>query len=239
MTTEIKRTYKGKDVEMLTAGSTIIGHAIDNKTFLIGKRATWKDPFFAGIKTRIDTAFSTHLGVDGAKQMREATQLIKGLQTITLPLLAEFKVQIDVDFKNPRRTEILTQLGFTEHLKAVQKSDQEALVELLFKFKSNMTPALQAEIVVKGTDKATIEAITEAAATIKDSNISQEAFKGGRKTITSEGITEFNTIYEQIMSIAKISAKFFKDEKPKADVFNYTKAIKAQNAPPKPKPVTP
>ena len=52
---------------------------------------------------------------------------------------------------------------------------------------------------------------------------------------------EFNAIYELIISIAKIAAKFFKDEKPKADLFNYSKAIKAQNAPPKPKPkpVTP
>ena len=239
MTIAIKRNYKGKDVEMLTAVSTIINQAISNKAFLMGKRSSWKDPFFEQVKVRIDNAFTTHLGVDSAKEMREATQFIQSLQAFTLPLLAEFKVQIDVDFKNPKRTEILNQLGFVEHLKAVQKLDQEALVELLFKFKSNMTPALQAEITAKGIDTKTIDEITKSADNIKDSNISQEAFKGGRKTLTAAGITEFNTLYEEVIAIAKISAKFFKDDKPKAEIFSYSRTIKSQNAAPKPKPVTP
>ena len=65
---------------MLTATSTIIGHAIDNKVFLIGKRATWADPFFDNVKVRIDKAFSDYLGVDNAKEMRLATIFIKQLQ---------------------------------------------------------------------------------------------------------------------------------------------------------------
>ena len=61
--------------------------------------------------------------------MREATQLVLAIQQTALPKLAEFKIQIVVDFKNPRQKEILTQLGFTTHLKQAQRKDQEALIE--------------------------------------------------------------------------------------------------------------
>ena len=234
MTTQIKRVYKGKDVEMLTATSTIIEHAIKNKLVLIAKRATWADPFFDDINTRIDNAFEQYLGVDNAKKMREATQFINNLQSIAIPLLAEFKVQINADFTNPRRTEILTQLGFTEHHKAAQRGDQEALIELLFKFKLNMTPALQTEITAPGMDPNTIVAISDNAQKIKDSNISQEALKGGRKVISAAGVNEFNEIYTQVIGIAKISAKIFIKTKPIAQGFSYSKAIKAQNFNPPP-----
>ncbi len=224
---------------MLTATSTIIGHAIDNKVFLIGKRATWADPFFDNVKVRIDKAFSDYLGVDNAKEMRLATIFIKQLQKEALPLLAEFKIQIVSDFKNPERAEILNRLGFTQHLKSAQQKDQEGLIELLFKFKTNMDAALQTDIVARGMDVNTITKIIGYAQQIKDSNISQEALKGGRKEISAAGVNEFNSIYDQVIGVAKISAKFLKDDKPKAAGFSYSKAVKAQNAPPKPKPGNP
>jgi len=69
----IKRKYTGKDVDMLTACATIIEQAIIHKTFLQSKRANWADPFFQNLQTTIDDAFKDHLGIDNAKQMREAT----------------------------------------------------------------------------------------------------------------------------------------------------------------------
>ena len=234
MATQTKRNYKGKDVEMLTASGTIIGHAIDNKTFLVTKRATWADPFFPNLKTRIDKAFQDFLGVDSAKEMRLATIFLHNLQKTALPLLAEFKVQINSDFNNPARTEILTRLGFVAHHKAAQRGDQEALIELLFQFKQNMDATLQADIVAKGTDANTITTISNLAQQVKDSDISQEALKGGRKVISAAGVNEFNSIYSDVISIAKITAKFLITDKPKAQLFSYAKTVKAQNAPPKP-----
>lgn len=240
MATTQPRIYKGKDSEMLIASSTILGHAINNKTFLVSKRATWADPYFGDLKARIDKAFQDFLGVDNAKDMREATQLVLSLQQTALPKLAEFKIQIVVDFKNPRQKEILTQLGFTTHLKQAQRKDQEALIELLFMFKNNMTTALKTEITDKGTSATLIDDIITFADQLKDSNISQEALKGGRKEISAAGVLEFNAIYEQIIGIAKIAAKFTKDDKAKTQEFSYAKTIKALNfqakavEPPKP-----
>mgnify|MGYP001618603559 FL=1 len=129
-TPSLKRTYTGKDVDMLTACATIIEQAIIHKTFLISKRANWADPFLPNLKTRIATAFSDFLGIDNAEQLREATQTLSGIQTNALRDLAEFKVQITEDFKSnkKRRDEILNKLGFTAHHKDAQGKDQEALI---------------------------------------------------------------------------------------------------------------
>ena len=151
--TTIQRIYNTKDVDMLIAIDTIIDSAIANKTFLQTKRSTWADPFFQNTKAEINTTVQTYLGVDSTQTLRQSTQIVKGIQANALRDLAEVKVQIQVDFSDQptRKTEILTQLGFTTYFAAAQTKDQEALINLLFQFKTNLTPTLKTEIVTKGT----------------------------------------------------------------------------------------
>jgi len=231
----VSRTYKVKDVDMLVTSSTITESAIRNKDFLQTKRSIWADPFFDNFKNRIDTATQNHLGVDSAKDLREATQSITTIQNQSLKDLAELKVQVTEDFKNdkPRRDEILKQLGFTEFHKNSQNGDQEALIQLLFQFKKNLTPGLKDEIVIKGTAKAVLDTITGYADNLKNANVSQESFKGMRKTITADAINEFNAIYDRVISICKIAAKFYKDKPDAKDQFSFTKVSKALNTQPK------
>jgi hypothetical protein len=232
MPVTITRKYNTKDVEMLTATATIIENAIQNKAFLQSKRTIWADPFFDELKTKIETTTDNYLGKDAAKQMRDATQIVLGIQSQALTNLAEFKIQIVQDFKNTpiQRTEILTQLGFTTYHKSVQKGDQEALVNLLFQFKTNLTPTLNNEIVQKGTAQTTIDNIISYANTLKTANITQETYKGTRKEITDEAIKAFNEIYDQVISIAKISSNFFKTEKAKQQQFSFAKVIASLNS---------
>ncbi|OFX43477.1 MAG: hypothetical protein A2046_11575 [Bacteroidetes bacterium GWA2_30_7] len=224
-----KRAYKGSDVNMLTATSTIVELAIAQKTFLISKRPIWADPFLPNIKTRINSAFSVHLGIDNALQMREATQTIYKLQADTLVLLAEFKIQVEEDFKNDkkRREEILTQLGFSSYHKQAQQGNQEALVNLLFQFTKNMSAKLKTEITTAGTAETIIDDIIAKTQTLKDSSITQETLKSSRPELTQESVKEFNEIFKQVMSIAKISAKFFKANKVLQSQFSYSKTLKA------------
>lgn len=232
MTTQsLKRAYTGKDVDMLTACGSIIGHTIDNKTFLLSKRANWADPFLPNLKTRIENAFPNFLGIDNAQAMRDATQVVLGIQKNALRDLAEFKVQIMEDFKSnkKRRDQILTVLGFTQHLKDAQKNDQEALIELLIKFKKNMTTQLQNEIVAAGMSVTIITAIIGYADVLKNSNITQETLKGSRKTISATAVKELNEIYSIVISIAKISAKFYKGDKAMMNKFSYAKTLQALN----------
>lgn len=232
MTNKVNRKYKTKDIEMLTASATIIENAIANKTLLQAKRSTWADPFFENLKTQIQTTTDTFLGKDAAQQLRQATQTVLSIQAQALNDLAEFKVQIEQDFKNTpvQKTEILTQLGFTSYHKAAQKGDQEGLVNLLFQFKNNINTTLNTEIVAKGMAQVTIDQISNYANTLKDANISQETYKGTRKEITDEAITAFNLIYDQVISIAKIASNFYKTDKTKQQQFSFAKVSATLNS---------
>jgi hypothetical protein len=65
-----------------------------NKTFLQSKRSSWQDPFFDTLKARIDTAIQTYLGVDSAKDLRQATQALTLMQKQAIKDLAKIQKQI-------------------------------------------------------------------------------------------------------------------------------------------------
>lgn len=238
----LSRNYSIKDVDMLVTASTIIESAITNKSFLQSKRSTWADPFFDDLKQKIETATQTFLGVDSAKDLRGATQALLAIQKQATKDLALCKVQIEEDFKSDktRRDELLRQLGFTGYLKNVQSGDQEALIQLLFQFKTNLTVALKAEIMAKGTAKETLDTITAYADGLIAANISQESFKGLRKTITAAALKEFNDIHSQVISICKIATKLYLDDPALKARFSFNKVAKTLNATKlAPVPVTP
>lgn len=231
MSTRIRK-YTGKDVDMLVACSTIIENAIANKTFLQSKRSNWTDDFFTNLQNNINNALEQHLGIDSAKNLRGATQTLLSIQKQALKDLAEVKVQIAEDFKKEpiKQNEILTQLGFTTYLKEAQKGDQEALVQLLYKFKTNLTYDLKNDIVSKGTAESILTQTTTYADTLKNADITQETFKGTRKEITETAIKAFNEIYDDVISIAKIASNFYKEEPVKKDLFSFTKINKTLSA---------
>lgn len=222
---EINRDYKSKDVEMLLSAATITDSAIANKIFLQSKRSTWADPFFQDFKDEIDQTINQFLGVDNAKQLRDATQVVLSIQKEAMRNLAELKVQIEQDFKQvpAQRTEILNNLGFTSFYAAVQNKDQEALIDLLYQYKTNLTVSVRTAIEAKGTAPALLDSIKSQAEVLKDANIFQEGKKGTRKALTNEAITAFNTIYSKLMSIAIIAAKFYKDQPALKEQFSFSK----------------
>lgn len=225
------RVYTGKDVEMLTASSTILETAIEEKTFLQSKRSNWKEPFFEDLKGRTANATQNYLGIDSFKDQRQATQALLAIQKTAAGSLAEVKVQIEEDFKDDRtrRTEILKELGYGSYLKKAQNGDQEAMVTLLYQFKQNLTKELKHEIVDRGTAEASLDAITAFADTLHNANITQETFKGSKKSINADAIAEFNGIYEAVISICRIAAKFYKDKPDMKARFSFSKVRKALN----------
>jgi hypothetical protein len=232
MSATITRNYKKKDVEMLTASEIVIENAIANKVFLQSKRTIWADPFFQDLKTKINNVSNTYLGTDAAKEMRQSTQILLEIQKNALTDLAEFKVQVEEDFKKDQvqNNEIMIQLGFTNYYKLAQKKDQEGLVNLLFQFKKNLTPTLGDLITKKGTSQTIINSIIGYADTLRDANIDQETFKGTRTEITDEAIIAFNEVYDDVISIAKIANKFFKSNKAKQELFSFTKVANTLNS---------
>jgi hypothetical protein len=240
--TTLQRIYNTKDVDMLIAIDTIIDAAIANKAFLQTKRSTWGDPYFEDIKTKINAIVQTHLGIDGTQSLRQSTQIVKTIQANALKDLAELKVQLVVDFSDvpAKKTEILNQLGFTPYFATAQTKDQEALINLLFQYKTNLTAVLKAEIVAKGTAAATLDAIASYADSLRDANVTQEGNKGSRKVITVEDITAFNAIYNEVSGIAKIANNFFKGNAAVQAQFSFSKVAKTlNNTPAKKKEATP
>jgi hypothetical protein len=213
---------------MLFACSSIIEQAIAHKEFLISKRANWADPFLPDLQSRIQKAFSNYLGIDNAKHMREATRIVTDIQTKALNDISEFKVQIQEDLKSDKEhlNETLNTLGFTTYYKSAIKKNQEALIQLLLQFKQNLTSKLQDEITKAGTPESLINTIIGYADTLKNANISQETLKGSKKEVSQTAVKEFNEIYNNVISVAKISSKFFKDNPAIKDTFSYTKTLK-------------
>ncbi|WP_309608724.1 hypothetical protein [Flavobacterium sp.] len=228
---KVTRKYTVKDVDMLVSASTILESAIANKRLLQEKRATWADPFFENILTNIDNAIQNYLGLDNAKQLREATKKVIEIQAIALNDLVEAKTQISEDFKKnkPLQTEILNQLGFTNYLANAQKSDQEALINLLYQFKKNLTSELKAQIVAAGTAVTTLDKIVGYADNLTKANVKQEGSKFTRTEMTTEAINVFNDIYDDTISICRISTKFYKDNPAIQQQFSFAKVSKTLN----------
>lgn len=233
------RPYRYKDVDMLFGSEIIIGHCITNLPALVAKRSNWAAPFFPDFLTRVQNAFPNVLGIDNLQQLRLATQTLYTVMDPAQDDLAFFKINVEVDYDNNRvrRDEILTSLGFSAHWKDVQKEDQEAFVELLTKFKANMTPALKTELVANGMDGNDIDELITYADTLRNANVTQETAKGTSKEITQEGRTELNAIYKKVIGICKIAQKIFQNDSAKKDLFVFSKIIRAMNQPPPPPPV--
>jgi len=226
------RRYTVKDVELIIAASVILKNAIQNKDFLQTKRSTWTDAFFKQLDLEINQTVQTYLGLDSAKELRQATRVVNSIQESALKNLSELKIQISEDFKKvpARRAELLSLLGFTTYYTAANSNhDQEALIDLLFEFKTNMTPEIKAEIMEKGTSEATLNEIEYCADTLKESDVVQEFHKGSKKLLTQEAIGAFNEIYDKIISICKLSRNFYRGKPVKQDLFSFNKITKAIN----------
>ena len=218
---------------MLIAARTLCDNFENHKTEITAVRAIWADPFIGDFRTRINAAINTYLGSDPKKDLRLATQALKDIQSDAQRDLSLFKIQLEVDYADDdaRLSWLLATLGFSAHYSDVQKKDQEALIELLAKFKTNMTAALKTELTGKGIDGALIDDIKGYANPLRDADVTQEALKGTTKELTEEALTEFNSIYSQAMAISRISANLFKDKGVVRGKFVFGRLIFSLNKP--------
>ena len=124
-------------------------------------RIDWTEQYATDLVSRIDQSIETHLGIDAKKDLRDATSGLSVVQISVKRDLSFFKTQIDDDFKsNPLvRDEILNTLGFSKHLRDVQKNNQKSLIQVLYAFKKNMTDSPRNQITYKGLSGILIDKI--------------------------------------------------------------------------------
>lgn len=226
---KLTRNYNVKDVDMIIAASTIVKNAISQKEFLQSKRSTWAGTYFEDLETKIDTIAANYLGADNARELRSSTAAIYEAHDKAYKLASEIKVQIEEDFPTDK-TELLRTLGYTSYFAKAGKKDQEALINLLFQFKTNLTPSVKAQMIAKGTLPADLDAMVSMAEEIKALDAVQENKKGIRPVNTEEAVRAFNETYEEVMSIVRIASRFYKGDRPRQDLFSFTKIAKAINA---------
>ncbi len=226
------RNYNYSDVDMALASKTIAGSFKTNLSELSTVRTNWTPEYADDLAGRIDDAIENHLGIDPKKELRDASSSLSSVMGPAKRDLSTFKTQVDDDFKSDsaKLKEILKNLGFNKNLRAVQKDDQEALIELLYTFKKNMTDTLKQEITAKGMNPVLIDNIIGYADTVKTANVTQESLKETTKDISQEVADVFNAIYDEIIGICKIASNFYQYEPIKKEQFTFSKVVSNMNA---------
>ena len=229
------RKYSYSDVIMCMAAKTISGSFKLNLSELSTARTNWTPEYADELEERIDDAIENHLGVDAKKELRDASGILSALTGPAKRDLSFFKTQVDEDFKaeSKKRKEILKTIGLNKNLEAVQKGDQEALIELLYAFKKNMTDKLKLDITSKGMNPVLIDNIIGYANAVSAANIKQEGFKETTKEISSEVASGFNAIYTEVIGICKIASNFYQYEPLKKEQFTFSKIAANMDRPKK------
>ncbi|MDD2345258.1 MAG: hypothetical protein PHY85_03840 [Bacteroidales bacterium] len=228
----LNRNYNFKDVDMLMAAKTVTESFKANIGELSVIRTNWNEEYANQIADKIDDAIENYLGVDKKKELRSATSKLSAIQMPALRDVSFLKTQLEVDFSDDKTKlkEILKQLGFNDYLKQAQKKDQEALIQLLFKIKSNLTDSMRAEIISKGLSSELLDRIIEYAVQLKDANVSQETLKEGTKETSSQIAKIFNGIYNEVIGICKIATNYYTYDELKKELFTFSKVVSNMNA---------
>lgn len=221
------RNYSYKDVDMLTGAQIVAGNFKANIGELSTVRSDWTEQYAKDLVVRINQTIETHLGIDAKKDLRGATSDLSTIQTSAKRDISFFKTQIDDDFKNTPfvRDEILNTLGFSKYLKNVQKGNQEALIQLLYTFKKNITDSLRNQVTDKGLSGTLIDKIVEYAGTFNEANVNQEGLKQTTKEISKEVADVFNAIYDEIIGISKKVSSYYQYDAVKKEQFTFSKVI--------------
>lgn len=218
------RNYNYKDVDMLLASKTIAQALKEYINDLSMVRSTWTNEYAIGYTSKIDDVIDNVLGLDKKKELRQATARLSAIQAPALRNLSFLKTQIEVDYGD-KAEEMLKVLGFTKNLRNAQRGDQEALIQLLYSFKKNMTEEMQQSIVEKGTNPALITGIIDYANQLLEANVSQETLKETSKALSNEAINALNDIYDETIGICKIAASFYQYEPIKKEQFTFSKVV--------------
>lgn len=231
-----QRNFKYKQIDMLIAARTITKNFEDHKAEIVALKSKWQDPYIDDLKTRINYAISHYIAQNPRATLKEATLSLKELQTEALLDLSNFKLQLQLEMADKARVEILlSKLGFASNYNAARNGDQEALIQLLFTFKDNMTNALKNELAGIGIETSLTDTIKSYAIPLREADVEQENLKDVTKALTDEAIEEYNAIYKEIMAICRITARLFADNTNIKNKFTFSKVAKRLNGNPRKK----
>lgn len=221
------KSYKGGDVNMLTAASSITKRAIDNKALLAAKRPNWGANYFDDLLVDIQKAFDENVGIDKAKDIRQATIDNNKYCDAVYRYLSELKVQLIEDYKddNVRMKTILSELGYDSFHKHGKKPGKANLINWAYQFKKNMTNVLTTELVNKGILQSIITDISDMAEKVQITNQTLNNLKVNKPALTQQNQARLNEIYKEVIGIAKIARRIFTGDKALQSLFSYNYSL--------------
>jgi hypothetical protein len=224
------RKYNCPDVDMLVASNVVLQNFDEYKTQLIAKRKTWADPFASNLGNKISNALDI-LGINTKTEQTTSTRRLVRRQNEGLDGLTTVKIQIEVDFEDDPDTLklMLDKLGFSRFYSDAKKGDQEAMIQLLTAFKTNMTPELRRKIEDAGMDGAIIDELINMRDEINEMNVRQEKLKGSSPKETALNIAELNAIYKEVIGICKIAPRLLNDVPTATEDFSFARILSRLN----------
>lgn len=220
-----RRVYNISSSKMLLTSKTIsesFSHYLDQLSHL---RANWTPEYAEDLKNRIDYAIDNYMELDERRKLREATNHLYALQGQAISDLSSFRTQLKIDFRD-EAGEYLNDLGFNKHANsALRLRSQEALIELLVRFKMAMNKKMKEKICSKGMNTELIDRIISFSDKIKEANTRQEVHKGKYRKLYQESNRVFDDIYSEVIGICKIVRNSFPSESPLHNHFIFKKVL--------------
>ena len=222
----MEKNYSYSHINMLTGGGVLVKNLQNDLTEFSARNPKYTQAFVDTLKQRVKDGLKL-LATDKLKAQKDATDLVESIFTASSKKVAELNVDIKFNFNKDkaRAKSLRTLLGFSEHLKKVQKGDQESLVTLLLSISENITD-VRTEIETKGTQTQLIDDIIAFAAQLNDANITQESLKGASPEITAAQQEEFNDIHSETAAIAGIGKSIFDGNTAKQQQYSYARIIR-------------
>lgn len=224
----ISKKYSCKDVTMLLATKLIALNFKDYIAELSVVNNKWTTDYADDLFVRIDNIIKKHLGVDAKVDLRKSTSSLNSLIVKVCKDLADFKLLLETLFKNDvvRKREIINDLGFKHYYKDVLNKKQEAVINLLYAFKTNMTDDLRAELNAKGVQNNLVDSLVANADIVEAANDEQENCKFLSKEISFNKRVLFNSLYDEVIIICRLASSYYKNLPVKKAMFTFSKVAK-------------
>jgi hypothetical protein len=228
----LKKAYKGTDVNMLTACTSIVKTAKENVAELTVKRPLWNAAYIDTLTASIHNAFTANVGIDKSKAVRQATIDSNKYCNNTYQYLTDIKVQLTEDYKTDkvRLKTILSELGYVSYHKHGRRPTKEDMIKWAYQFKTNMTTVMANELVAKGIIQASITYIADAADKIQLTYQTLNNLKINKPGLTQQNQAALNEIYKEVIGISKIARRIFSADKTLQALFSYNYTLKQMGA---------
>jgi hypothetical protein len=221
-----ERLYSCSDLAMILASRVIAKNLSDYLSELSNARTTWTADFITRLLGNIEDVSNNLVGKRSTTSLFKATAELEEIMAPARKDISSLKVQIDTDFKKDEKLHkiILDELGYTSNFKSLNSRNQGALIALLTLFTRNIDK-YKADMITKGTPPSLIDRLAGYGEVVRDANTIQEQLKSSGKNATAQTVNELNGLYDQISSICKIAADYYKANATMKEMFTFSKIV--------------